>query len=118
MNCRSFPAGRVLLGVTALSTAAMTLWCCARSESTVFGWVLVGLFALCCLCLVLFALRLHPRLLLSGWGLILLRALLLLFVISSTGSAGWIFLLCLLAFACIPVAIGLWLTVLSDLISP
>lgn len=114
-----FPAGRVLLGVTALSTAAMTLWCCAQSEPTVFGWVLVGLFALCCLCLALFALRLHPRLLqLSGWGLILLGALLLLFVISSTGTDGWISLLCLLAFACIPVAIGLWLTVLSDLISP
>lgn len=49
---------------------------------------------------------------------VLLGALLLLFVISSTGTDGWISLLCLLAFACIPVAIGLWLTVLSDLISP
>lgn len=114
-----FPAGRVLLGVTTLSTAAMTLWCCARSEPTVFDWVLLMLCGLCCLGLALFALRMHPRLLrLSGWGLILLGALLLLFSISSIGTAGWIFLLCLLAFACIPAAVGLWLTVLSDLVSP
>lgn len=114
-----FPAGRVLSGVTALATCVLMLWSFSLETPTPFEWVLLVLCGLCCLGLALFALRMHPRLLrLSGWGLILLGALLLLFIISSIGTAGWIFLLCLLAFACIPAAVGLWLTVLSDLISP
>lgn len=117
-----FPAGRVLSGVTALITCVLTLWSFSQETPTPFEWVLLGLCGLCCLGIALFALWMHPRLLrLSGWGLILLSALLLLHYLPFTGASGLEFLLMLislLAFACIPAAVGLWLTVLSDLISP
>lgn len=116
-----FPAGRILLGVTALITCVLTLWSFFLTVPTPSEWVLLAVFGLCCLCLALFALQLHPRMLrLSGWGLILLGALLCLNYLpfsATTGIVSPLALVLLLAFACIPAAIGLWLTVLSDLIS-
>lgn len=117
-----FHASRVLSGVTALITCVLMLWSFSLETPTPFEWVLLGLCGLCCLGLALFALRMHPRLhQLSGWGLILLGALLILHYLPFTGASGIEFpltLISLLAFACIPAAVGLWLTVLSDLISP
>lgn len=113
-----FAAGRSLLGVVALAVGVVLALAGRQLSPTTLEWVLLADVWTCCLLLALFALCMHPRLLrLCGWGLILLGGLTILNCGSAIVTGGWMLPLILLATACIPAAIGLWLTVLTDLIS-